>query len=235
MKKTYGRVLLVLASVLTFVSITNGEISNNTSIYDNNLSSYNRTPDAYKVFVDGYHGFYRVYNLNTGEELVGEENEDKTLYIIVGDTVAWNNEDPTESFVVTSEPRLWSNETGSLAPAKKFNYTFNRSGIYDVYIRQRQTFPHQIIIVESLNLTSNRTTIERARDSTINKTIILKKKDNNSTEKSSTKKSNVTIKIYRRNKEAKETSGFEIILTIPIIAIIYIKFTYREKNKKIRK
>ncbi len=223
--KMYCRVLLVLISVLAFVSIVNGEMPNNTSsIYDNNLSSYNRTPEAYKVFVDGYHGFYRVYNLNTGEELIGEENEDKTLYIIVGDMVVWSNEDPAESFSINSEPILWSNITGYLTPAKKFNYTFNRSGIYDVYIIQRQTFPHQIIIVESLNLTSTRTTIERVRDSTINKTIILK----------NTKKSKVTIKIYRRDKETKETKetlGFEIILTIPIIIIVHKLYTLK-KNRK---
>lgn len=239
MRKTYSRVLLayvpflillVLIS-LVHISIANGDMSNNTSSiynntsvydnnsssYNNNSSSYNRIPDTYKVFVDGYHGFYRVYSVNTGEELIGGEYEDKTLNIRVGDIVIWSNEDPTESFTVTSEPRLWSNKTGYLSPAKKFNYTFNRTGMYDIYIIQRQTLPHQTVIVESLNITSNRTTIEIARDNAINKTIIFKKKVNQST--NSTQKSKVTIKIYRKSKKVP---GFEAIIIIPMIIIIYM-------------
>lgn len=206
------------------MSIANGDIANNTSsIYNNtynntnNSSPYNRVPDTYKVFVDGYHGFYRVYNVNTGEELIGGEYEDKTINIRIGDTVIWSNEDPTEIFTVTSEPRLWSNKTGYLKPAKKFNYTFNQAGMYDIYIIQRQTFPHQTVIVESLNITSNRTTIDMARDNAINKTIIFKKKGNQST--NNTQKSKVTIKIYRK---PKKVPGFEAIIMIPMIMIIYI-------------
>lgn len=234
MRKTYSRVLLasVFLILLVFISITNGDTTNNTSsIYNgsnnsnnsnnsnssNNSSSYNRVTDTYKVFVDGYHGFYRVYNVNTGEELIGGEYEDKTLNIRVGDIVIWSNEDPTEPFTVASEPRLWSNKTGYLKPAKKFNYTFNRAGMYDIYIIQRQTFPHQTVIVESLNTTSNRTTIDMARDNAINKTIIFKKKGNQST--NNTQKSKVTIKIYRK---PKKVSGFEAIIIIPMIIIIYM-------------
>lgn len=239
MRKTHSRVLLasVFLILLALIYIANGDTTNNTtSIYNssnnsnsnnsnsnnsnnssNNSSSYNRVSDIYKVFVDGYHGFYRVYNVNTGEELIGGEYEDKTLNIRIGDTVIWSNEDPTESFTVTSEPRLWPNKTGYLKPAKKFNYTFNRTGMYDIYIIQGQTLPHQTVIVESLNITSNRTTIDIARDNTINKTIIFKKKVNQST--NNTQKSKVTIKISRK---PKKVPGFETIIIIPIIIIIYM-------------
>lgn len=223
----YSRVLLASVPfliLLVLISIANGDMTNNTSsIYNNsnnsnssnNSSSYNRVPDTYKVFVDGYHGFYRVYNVNTGEELIGGEYEDKTINIRVGDIVIWSNEDPTESFTITSEPRLWSNKTGYLKPAKKFNYAFNQTGMYDIYIIQRWTFPHQTVIVESLNITSNRT-IDAARGNAINKTIIFKKKGNQS---NNTQKSKVTIKIYR---EPRKAPGFGAIIIIPIIITIYM-------------
>lgn len=238
MIKAHGIVLLVYVPFLMIlvlisfmnISIVNGDISNNTSsiynnthnntsIYGDNSSSYNRVPDTYKVFVDGYHGFYRVYSVNTGEELIGEEYEDKTINIRVGDIVIWSNEDPTETFTITSEPRLWSNKTGYLRSAKKFNYTFNQAGMYDIYIMQRNTFPHQTVIVESLNITSNRTTMDIARDNAINKTIIFKKKGNQSTNSTSAQKSKVTIKIYRK---INKVPGFEVILIIPIIITVYI-------------
>lgn len=221
----YDIVLLILASVLIFISTVNGDISNNTSsIYNDtyNTTSYNnssnKTPETYKVLVDGYYGFYRVYNLSTGEEISGEEYDNNTLYIHVGDIIVWSNEDLSESFTIASEPKLWSDRKGYLTSGKKFSYTFNQSGMYDIYIRQIK-MPNQTVIVES---SLNRTT--RA-DSAINKTIIFKKNSQsvNSTE------SEIKIKIYRKHKE---TSGFEVMVTIPVIIMIYVLRQKKEEGKK---
>lgn len=218
------RLLLILLSILTFAYMISGEVSNNTSYIYNDSPSlyndpYNRTPDTYKVLVDGYYGFYRMYDVNTGEEIINEEYEDKTLRIRIGDTVIWSNEDPVEYFTVMSDPQLWTYRVGFLHPGKRFNYTFNRYGMYYVYIQQRLELSHQIIIVDSLNLTSNNTTIEKVRENTINKTIIFKKKGNQSINSTNNQKSKVDIKIYR---EPKKIPGFEIIIIMSIAIIIYM-------------
>lgn len=231
--KVYSGVLLVLISISIFTSLANGEISNNTSqnftnhTYNDNLS--NRTPDSYRVFVDGYHSFYRLYNLKTGEEVIYDGDDDRILDIYVGDTVTWSNEDPSESFTIVSSEKLWTNKTGYLSTGKRFSYTFNNTGMFDVYIRQSQMLPHQTIIVDPLNLTSNKTAIQKAEESAINKTVIFKK--NESTSKSINKtvplRSKITIKTYRRSKSVP---GFESILGVSII--VAISMIYMLKRRK---
>lgn len=236
------RVLLVSVFILIFVYTVNGEVSNNTShIYDNNSSlkndSYNRTPYTFRVLVDGYHGFYRAYNIGTGEELIGRD-DNKTLNIYIGDTVIWSNEDPVEIFTIESDPKLWANNVGYLGPGKRFSYTFNQSGMYTIDVKKRITSPHQIIIVNSPALTPNKTIIEK--DTIENVTIYNQKdnqkkdnqKDNQSVSDTKGTKSKITIKIYRR---PKKTSGFEGIIIIPIIMIIYMLRQKRLETKKVVK
>ena len=228
------RVLLTLISILVLLSIASGEMSNNTSYINNssnnnssiynNSSSYNKT--VYRVLVDGYHGFFRIYDLTTEKELKGEESGDKAFNINVGDTVIWSNEDPVESFTVDSDPKLWTDRFGYLRPGKRFNYSFNRPGMYNIFIKQSSTLPYQIIIVNVPYSIPNATVHNgtMAEKAGINKTVLYKKKDVqsiNSTDINNIEdnKSKITIKIYTKPKEG---SGFEAIIIIPIIIIIYI-------------
>lgn len=233
-RKTYSEVLLILILASIFTSIANGDISNNTSqnftnhTYSGNLS--NRTPDSYRVFVDGYHAFYRVYNLKTGEEVIYDGNDDRILNIYVGDTVAWSNEDPSESLTIVSSEKLWTNRTGYLSTGKRFSYTFNKTGMFDVYVRQSQMLPHQTIIVDPLNLTSNKTAIDKAQDDAINKTVIFKKNEttNKSINKTENLRSKITIKTYRR---PKNIPGFELALGVSIIVAISMIYILKRKKR----
>lgn len=228
MKKTYVRILLVLTFAIVLSSIAYGYTNNSSYISSYNLSlnnsdnetSYSGMSNTYKVFVDGYHGFYRVYDVKSGDELIGSEYEDKTLYIRVNDTVIWANEDVTESFTILSNPKLWVDKAGYLNPAKRFGYKFSQTGIYDIYIRQRQSLPHQTIIVDSLDKSYNQTTISKHEE---NKTVARNKKvPINDT----TSKSRVVIKKYVKSKN---TPGFDnIAMILTIIIIIYMSARKRE-------
>ena len=230
------KILLALVSVLVLISIASEEMSNNTSHIDNssdnnnssnnnnsinsNSSSYSSKNNSYngtvyRVLVDGYHGFYRIYDITTEKEITPE---DKEFNINVGDTVIWSNEDPIETFTVVSDPKLWYDRVGYLNPGKIFNYTFNRPGMFSIFVRQRSTLPYQIIIV---NVPTVNVPVSNEKSSRINETVIYKtnqsinKEDINNTEDN---KSKITIKIYRKNKEV---SGFETIIIMPIIIILY--------------
>lgn len=216
-----ARILLALIYVMMTCIIVNGEMVNNTSpVYTNDSISHNKTQNLYKIYVDGYYGFYRVYDMNTGKRLIDKEYEDKILNIRINDTVIWENEDPVESFTVTSAPKLWADTTGYLTPAKRFSHTFSQAGTYDIYIRQRQTLPHQTIIVSSLD--SNKTIVDTAN---INKIVTYNEKSN---EYTNDIKSKVTIRIYKKPKNMPE---LETIMIMPIIAIMSILILKRRKRR----
>lgn len=224
MKKTYGKVLLVLVSILIFTSIAEGA-NNTSSIFNNSLDSnqslQNRTSDAYRILVDGYNGFYRiyrVYDVMTSEEITFTEYDNNTLNIHIGDTVTWSNEDPYESLTIVSYPKLWENRTGYIGIAKIFKYKFNKAGRYSVYIRQHQDLPHQKIIVRPSNMSDNIDLEEESGNSkNINRTVILKSEFEdsiNDLQEQYSPKSRVVIKTY---KKSKEIPGFGIIVTITIL------------------
>lgn len=235
MKKTYGKVLLVLVSILIFTSIVDGA-NNTSSIFnnsqDNNQSLQNRTSDTYRVLVDGYNGFYRIYRIydvRTSEEITYTEYDNNTLNIRVGDTVIWSNEDPVEYLTIVSIPKLWENRTSYIRTAKIFSHKFNKVGKYDIYIRQHQDLPHQKIVVSSSSLTDD-TNID-SNNANINKTIILRSEYDNYTDNATEQgspKSKVVIKTYRKSKEV---SGFGIIMTMSIILTLAI-YTYKKRVRR---
>lgn len=240
MKKTYDKVLLVLVSILIFTSITEGanntpSIFNNSQDNNSNQSLQNRTSDTYRILVDGYNGFYRVYrvyDVMTSEEITYTEYDNNTLNIHIGDTVIWSNEDPYESLTIVSYPKLWENRTAYIGIAKIFKYKFNKAGRYDIYIRQHQDLPHQKIIVRSSNLSGNIDIEEESDSKNINKTVILKSEFEdsiNDLEEQYSTKSRVVIKTY---KKSKETPGLGIIITMSTILILAI---YIYKNRVRRK
>lgn len=126
------------------------------------------TSISYNSDVD-INGFIRVTSYR---QPVSYEN--KTLSIYQGDTVKWINV-ADESLTIISEQGLWDN-TGAILKYtyRYFSYTFTRSGIYDVYIKEYPNIQHQKIIVNSEGATITPTptpTITSTSDVTITPTL----------------------------------------------------------------
>ncbi len=119
---------------------------------------------TYKVLVDQYFGFYRIFEI--GGTLFGNEIDsgfnasNKSLNAILnisrGDTIIWVNDAmPSKMMTIISKEKLWNlsreklfdNENGTLQHnGKEFSYIFNNSGIYNVYVKERPLLKQKIIV-----------------------------------------------------------------------------------------
>lgn len=106
---------------------------------------------TYKSYVDQDYGFYRVVplDLKSVTDIGNTSYINKTLNILVGDSVVWTNDaSPDWPLTIISEQGLWGNRSAYLRwNYQKFNYTFNESGTYTVYIKEFPRLQHQKIIV----------------------------------------------------------------------------------------
>lgn len=127
MKKMKKIVILILSIVLIFYS---------------NLAS----ATTYKADVDQDYGFYRVVSIDKNQSV---DYVNKTLIINVGDNVIWiNDATPDWPLTIMSEEGLWGNRSAYLRwNYQKFDYTFNKTGEYNFYIREFPRLQHQKIIV----------------------------------------------------------------------------------------
>lgn len=110
----------------------------------------NVTTVTYRSSVDQDYGFYRVIDITTRKQAPYDKNY--TLTINVGDTVIWiNDATPDEPLTIISKDNLWGNRSAYLRwNYQKFNYTFNQSGIYDIYVREYPRLKHQTVIVKDI-------------------------------------------------------------------------------------
>lgn len=152
MKIVYKIIILL---IMTFIFIY-------PVIGDDNSST--RKPVTYVTLVDKT-GFYKVYNAALGRTIPYQNN---TIDIYKGDTVAWVNDEPDKRLKIVSDQQLWNNKSGLLPwEGKEFIYTFNESGIYDIYI-EGYSWLNQTIIVGpiDLNPTTNSTVELNSTNST---------------------------------------------------------------------
>ena len=86
----------------------------------------------------------------------------------MGDTIVWINDAiPDGPLTIISKDNLWENRSAYLRwNYQKFSYTFNESGIYDMYIREYPRL-HQTVVVK------DNQTIEVASMSTATLLIFL--------------------------------------------------------------
>ncbi len=101
---------------------------------------------TYKADVDQDYGFYRVVSTDKNQSV---DYVNKTLIVNVGDNVIWiNDATPDWPLTIMSEEGLWGNRSAYLRwNYQKFNYTFNKTGEYNFYIREFPRLQHQKIIV----------------------------------------------------------------------------------------
>lgn len=238
MKKVYIIVLLVIISVSIHPVVgEHNQSTNNQSI---------KKSISYRILVDQYHGFYRVYNASS-DKAVFYQND--TLNINKGDTITWLNDAvPDTKLTIISRQKLWNNYSGELKWAyKQFSYTFNKSGIYEIYIKERPKFRQKIIVdspkISSItniknNTVKTNTTKSNTNNTKTGQTINIK---NNTVKTNATKlndnkiilngSSNLT---YIDNTNSigitiVNVSGFDIFSLVTIVlSLIYI--FYREKK-----
>lgn len=153
MRKIYIIVLIMFILISPVTGEDNQSVNNNTT---------------YRVLVDQHHGFYRVYQVYNATSSNTIYYENGTLNISRGDTIIWINDAvPDARLTIVSEEKLWDWHDGTLKWSyKQFAYTFNKSGIYDVYIKERPSFQQKIIVgpLDNTNITNK----------TVNQTNITK-------------------------------------------------------------
>lgn len=185
-------------------------------IGENNQSTNNTT---YRVFVDNTYGFYRVYEANSDRSI---EYENRTLNISKGDTIIWTNDAvPDTKLTIINKQNLWEKHEGELRwNYKQFKYIFNKSGIYDIYIKEYSRFK-QKIIVGPIETTVNNKTVNKTNVAKSNLTF------NNSNEK----KINVstTNNSIPTNVPLEKKPGTEVVVLITVTSLMVYIFERRIK------
>lgn len=229
--------VIILLIIFGFVSpvIGGDSISDNISI---------REPIVYKVYIDKDHGFYRVYNQTSDKAVLPYIN--RTLNIYKGDTIIWENDAvPDMRMTIVSKQNLWDTKEAFLSWSyRKFSYTFNKSGIYDIYIKEKPKLL-QTIIVGPLDLNKTKTNDTKTNDNKLNLSSNLSIKNSSIKANSSNDSYNKTNKTVTRKNSTNETildesktisyglmPGFETILfNIAIIAALSSIYILRKKRK----
>ena len=147
MRKMYKTVLLlIIMSILIFPVVA----IDSQSIKD---------PVTYKILVDQNYGFFRtfeMYDKISGNQIYPENG---TLDISKGDIVTFVSDTmPDRRLTIISEEKLWSDTNGTLkVGGKELSYAFNRSGTYNMYIKERPLLK-QIIIVGPIDVNTTNAT-----------------------------------------------------------------------------
>lgn len=161
---------------------------------------------AYRTFVNQYHGFHTVYKV-LGTSINGVHYSNSTLNIYRGDKVLWINDEDT-MITIISKQNLWNDKGGFLTGEyKEFNYTFNKSGIYYLYIKEVPGFRQKIIVgpIEK-NSTKNVTNVKRISANTTKSDL----------------KPNSTNTPVIKQSTIKTTSRFDTFILVMVLLSIYV-------------
>lgn len=108
-------------------------------------------PIKYRVWIDSDYGFYRIRAIRENYTLLLPPDFDiLNLTIRVGDGVRWMNDDSYDfPLTVASNEGLWTGRTGLMRyQGERFEYTFNKTGIYTFSIREYPRIQQQKITVK---------------------------------------------------------------------------------------
>ena len=108
-------------------------------------------PIKYRVWIDSDFGFYRVRAIrgNSTHDLPSDFNI-LNFTIKVGDNVRWINDDSYDfPLTIVSNEGLWTGRTGLMRyQGERFEYTFNKTGIYTFSIKEFPRIQNQTITVK---------------------------------------------------------------------------------------
>lgn len=108
-------------------------------------------PVKYRVWIDSDYGFYRIRAIQENYTLQLPPDLDiLNITIRVGDSVRWINDDSYDfPLTVVSNEGLWTGRTGLMRyQGERFEYTFNKTGIYTFSIREYPRIQQQKITVK---------------------------------------------------------------------------------------
>ena len=204
MKKIYIIILIMMSiSISPVLGVDNQSINNSKT---------------FRILVDQYNGFYRAYEIYNVTLAKAAPYENRSLNISRGDTIIWINDAvPDTELTMVSKEGLWDKYNGTLKWSyKQFIYTFNKSGIYEIYVKEyprfRQTIKVGPLDIENVNNTNN----------TINQTNITKQNstvDNTNKNKTIINTSNNSMPTVPLEKK----QGNEVVVLITVtLSLIYI-------------
>jgi hypothetical protein len=163
----YSYPVIAIGNVAIDSQITGGNVAVDSQITGGNVAVDSQITGNssinYTVLVDQMHGFHAAYKPNkNGGDILVKNYQNNTLNINIGDTIFWSNDAvPDTQLSIMSYPVLWENITCGQNLCsylgwdyKKFGYTFNKPGKYEIYIREFPIF-NQTIIVGPIKLLSN--------------------------------------------------------------------------------
>jgi hypothetical protein len=230
MRKLYKEIMLI---IIISILISHGVAIDNESIKD---------PVKYRILIDQKYGFFRSYKMQDnllGDEIYPENRtpkyqESRTLNISKGDTVTFVSDviPGIIHMTIVSKEKLWSNKNGTLLHSgKEFSYTFNNSGIYNIYIKEHYLLTQRIIVGPIDINSTNEINVKRLGRADVTKTPNLTDTKSNSTirsDKNNTdaiqqnetlnKSTSVPISVmltgglFSKIKSKSDTSIFAIIL-----------------------
>jgi plastocyanin len=104
----------------------------------------NVSKESYISQVDELYGFRRMIKTSGIPDY-----KNNVLTINSGDNVKWiSNTDAGYYLTIVSSEGLWNNSSSQMRYAlRSFNYTFDQSGKYEVYLKEFPRIAHQIIVV----------------------------------------------------------------------------------------
>jgi len=105
-----------------------------------------REQKIYISYVGDLYGFYKVIVTNGSAPY-----SDYTLTINAGDTIIWDSSTKNNYILtIVSQEGLWNNSSSRLKYERsRFNYTFYKSGEYEVYVDKFPKLRHQKIVVNA--------------------------------------------------------------------------------------
>ena len=155
-----------------------------------NQSDQNNT--TYRTLVSQHDGFYAVYQVYDMTLIKIANYQNNTLNISRGNTIVWISDTLLdERLTITSKENLWDWHNGTLAwSGKEFTYTFNTSGIYEVYIKEYPNYQQKIIVgsIESNSTSENITNVSNTEPNLTSENIT----NINNTKLNSTNTTNVS-------------------------------------------
>lgn len=172
---------------------------------------------TYRVLVDQYNGFYAVYQIHNVTLPKTIPYENRTFNISKGDTVIWSNEAvPDIKLSIGNKENLWDKYNGTLKWSyKQFIFTFNKSGIYEIYVREYPRFKQKIIVgpIEIKNNTNKTITNKTVNNTVINKPNLTVNKSTNVS-----KNDSMPVAVPIEKKQGTEVA----VLVTVTLSLIYI-------------
>jgi plastocyanin len=112
---------------------------------------YSTSPVQYRSWIDSDYGFYKVRAVKDNASYqLASDFDTRNFSINKGDTVRWINDDMFDfSFTLVSNEGLWTGRTAFMQyQGQRFEYTFNKTGIYTFYVKEFPKLAPQKITVK---------------------------------------------------------------------------------------